>query len=147
MQKIAIILVLMITFSLLFAGVVSAKGPSTQVGVVDENGNPIGTAYPGEQVAVIIQVEANDAHLLDPYMTLNIKPENALVLDYKNALMRNGAIWAVNSDPVNGNFLVWNSADKVWVWNMQTWRLRSWRECLSRCRCHSFCRWKNRGTC
>lgn len=112
MRKLATNFLLMITFTMLFAGMVSAEDPSVQVGIV-------GVVTPGNTVGVDVAAEANDEQVVNPMVTIKINPETSLVLDEQNALMSvNSVNWVVNSDPVSGGFLSWDAANKVWLWHI-----------------------------
>ncbi|MCE5214935.1 MAG: hypothetical protein LLF83_09490 [Methanobacterium sp.] len=112
MRKLATYFLLMITFSLLFTGIVSAVDPSVQIGI-------LGDVTPGNTVGVDVAAEANDEQVVNPMVTIKINPETSLDLDEQNALMSiNSVNWVVNSDPVSGGFLTWDAVNEVWLWHI-----------------------------
>jgi hypothetical protein len=119
MRKPATILLLIISLSLLFAGAVSAQeAPSVDVTVIDENGDNVTVACPGDEVAVYIEASANDEAIPGPMALINIDPESGLALDVDHAVMWDGTQWISNDDPVSGGFLTWSDQHEAWFWGI-----------------------------
>ncbi len=119
MRKIATLFVLMITFSMVFAGAVSAAEVDTVV--LDENDDPVVVACPGDEVIVDTYVEINetDDPLIVPDVIIDVDPANGLLIDPDNAMMTTDGInWIFNDDPLEGGFFTWDAVAGVGVWTL-----------------------------
>ena len=111
MRKLATLFVLMITFSMVFAGAVSAQDVETEV--LDENGDPVDIACPGEEVVVTADV-ATDTYLWNPDVEITVDPETGLEFVPEEAVMIfNGVIY--ENDP-NDPFFYWSDTYQAWEW-------------------------------
>jgi hypothetical protein len=118
MRKLATMLLLTITFSMVFAGAVSAQTVDTTV--LDEDGNPAVVTCPGDNVTV--EVKANDTDGLDieePSVQMYIDPETSLKIDPATAVMTyyylDGTSETFLNDP-NDPFFFWDQAKQAYVW-------------------------------
>jgi hypothetical protein len=115
MRKLATMFVLMITFSMVFAGAVSAQEPATvDVTVLDENGNPVDVTCPGDVVVTLVNATANDEDIPDPYVDIAVDPENGIDFDPASAIMYYCGDKYTN-DP-NDPFFYWNEDLSTWEW-------------------------------
>jgi hypothetical protein len=114
MRKLATLFVLMITFSMVFAGAVSAQDVETAV--YDENGNLVEVACPGEEVIVQTNASADGEELYNATVILTTDPEEGLVLLPDEAVMIFNGIPYFNDDPIFGGFF--QVINDVGVWTI-----------------------------
>lgn len=110
MRKLATILVLMITFSMVFAGAVSAQDVETVV--LDENGDPVDIACPGEEVTVAADV-TTETDLWGPIVEITVDPETGLEIDPTTAVMIYNGVTYTNED---GDWFYWDDYLQSWNW-------------------------------
>lgn len=119
MGKITIMVLLLVSFGLVFAGTVSAESPYVEVTVLDDDDSPVTTVAPDDNVNVGAYVNAGDTGLTQPYVEIEVDPEDGLDLDEANAKMTtDGTTWIKNADPTT--FFFWYEPDQVWVWDIHT---------------------------
>jgi len=111
MRKTATVLLLIISFSLIFAGAVAAT-PEVEVQVDNESGDPVTVTNPGDNVTI----EANattDEDLEDPAVVITVDPESGLTIDDEDAVMiYDGELY--ENDPTDP-FFYWDD-EFGWVW-------------------------------
>lgn len=118
MRKQATLFLLMITFSMVFAGAVSAQEVETVV--LDGNGNPVEIACPGENVTVAVDVNnTGELDIEDPYVPIYVDPETGLDIDPATAIMTyyydDGTYDTYNNDPLDP-FFEWCDIHQTWEW-------------------------------
>lgn len=118
MRKIITMFVLVIAFSMVFAGAVSAQDVETVV--LDENGDPVDVANPGDEVIVAVATEnTGDENISDPTVEVSVDPDSGLVLDPSGAVMTwtytDGDTDTYTNDP-NDPFFYWNDVSGTWEW-------------------------------
>jgi len=111
MRKTATVLLLIISFSLIFAGAVAAT-PEVEVQVDNESGDPVMVTNPGDNVTI----EANattDEDLEDPAVVITVDPESGLTIDDEDVVMiYDGELY--ENDPTDP-FFYWDD-EFGWVW-------------------------------
>lgn len=114
MRKLTTIFLLMITFSMVFAGAVSAQEPTTvDVAVTDANGNPVDVACNGSDVT--LEVNASTEEDLDvPFVNITVDPDTGLNFDADNAVMYFNGVEYANGP--NNDFFYWSDYWQSWVW-------------------------------
>ncbi|MCE5214256.1 MAG: hypothetical protein LLF83_06000 [Methanobacterium sp.] len=116
MKKIATMLLLMVTFGMVFAGAASAGDVNTTV--LDENGNPVVVTNPGDNVAVEVNASAKGTAVTDPWVAVNVTPNSTLQLQANKAVMWFNGVMYKNDDPVFGGFFFWWQQGQEWVWDI-----------------------------
>lgn len=123
MRKLASIFVILISFSLVFAGAVSAQeddsSPSVDVVVTDENGDPVDVASPGDNVTVGVTAKSG-LNTANPAVVLYINPKTSLEFDQKNVVMFFGGKEYKN-DPLDPYFSFEgfdSNNQAVYVWDI-----------------------------
>ncbi|MCE5214934.1 MAG: hypothetical protein LLF83_09485 [Methanobacterium sp.] len=111
MRKLATLFLVIIAFGMVFAGAVSAQDVETAV--LDENGDPVDVACPGEEVVVTADV-TTDTNIWDPDVEITVDPETGLELDDANAVMIFNGVTYVN-DPADP-FFYWSDTYQAWEW-------------------------------
>jgi hypothetical protein len=115
MRKLTTMFVLIISFSMVFAGAVSAQEPATvDVAVTDENGVPVDIVCNGTNVTLAINVSANDMYMWNPDVEILVNPDTGLVFDANNAVMYFNGVEYTN-DP-NDPFFYWSDTLQAWEW-------------------------------
>ncbi|MCE5214944.1 MAG: hypothetical protein LLF83_09535 [Methanobacterium sp.] len=113
MRKLATIFLLMITFSMVFAGAVFAQEPATvDVAVVDENGNPVDITCNGTDVAVVINA-SSEVNLYNPFVNVTVDPDTGLEFTPEDAVMFFNGVPYTNE---NLDFFYWSDSWQSWVW-------------------------------
>lgn len=112
MRKPVALLVVMLTFGLLFAGSVSAQ--DVEVAVINEDGSPVDVTSPGDEVAVEINASANESVLEDPMVNITVDPESGLTFEPEKAVMFFNGEEFLNdlADP----FFYWCDECLAWHW-------------------------------
>jgi hypothetical protein len=110
----------MITLSMVFAGAASAQDVETVV--LDENGDPVEVACPGEEVTIVVAAENDgDVDLLEPYVPVYVDPETGLEIDPTTAIMtyfwEDGTNDTYDNDPLNP-FFYWCDIHATWEWDV-----------------------------
>ena len=119
MRKLATMFLLMITFSMVFAGAVSAAEVDTVV--LDENGDPVDVACIGDEVVVdtYVDLDEEDDPLIVPDVVIDVDPADGLIIDPDDAMMTTDGInWIFNDDPIEGGFFTWDAVAGVGVWTL-----------------------------
>lgn len=111
MRKLIIIL-LLISFSLVFVGTVAAA-PEVDVAVVDENGGEVDATSPGDEVNITLNA-TTDEYLYDPVVLVSVDPESGLQFKEDEAVMIYDGNTFTN-DPEDPFFL-WSDEYESWVW-------------------------------
>lgn len=109
-RKLTIIL-LLISFSLVFAGA-AAAAPEVDVSVVDENGD-VNVTSPGDEVNLTANA-TTDEYLYDPVVLVSVDPESGLQFKEDEAVMIYDGDTFTN-DPEDP-FFFWSDEYESWVW-------------------------------
>jgi len=118
MRKQATLFLLMITFSMIFAGAVSAQDVETVV--LDGNDDPVEIACPGENVTVAVDVNnTGELDIIDPYVAIYVDPKTGLDIDPSTAIMTyyfdDGTSETYPNDPLDP-FFEWCDIHQTWEW-------------------------------
>lgn len=112
MRNLAIISLLILSFSLIFAGAVAAA-PEVNVSVNDDNGNPVTVTSPGDEVSVTANA-TTDVDLNNPAVLITVDPESGLAFEEDKAIMNfDGTLF--QNDP-EYPFFYWDNEYQAWIW-------------------------------
>lgn len=111
MRKLATMFLLMVSFTLVFAGAVAAA-PNVDVKVI-KNGTPVTKTSPGDKVNVTANA-TTDVDLNDPAVLISVNPKSGLKFKDTEAVMTyDGKVYKNNpEDP----FFYWSDQYNAWVW-------------------------------
>ncbi|MCE5213484.1 MAG: hypothetical protein LLF83_02040 [Methanobacterium sp.] len=120
MRKLATLFLLIVSLGLVFAGAVSAEDATTDVTVVDENGDPVIISTPGDEVAAVVEVNSNDETLNIPWVEIIVDPDTGIEFNPEDAVMWDGTQFIDNdmtNYPMNA-FFFYDTIGQVWVWDI-----------------------------
>ena len=118
MRKIAALFVLMMTFSMVFAGAVSAA--DVEVNVVEEDLTPVEVTCPGDTVIIAVDADATEDIVIDGQVNITVEPETGLLVIPESAEMTyDGINWISNLDPILGGFF-YEGPTGEWIWDVGT---------------------------
>jgi hypothetical protein len=120
-RKIATLFLLVVSAGLLFAGAISAQDPaSVDVTVIDENGDLVTVASPGDEVAADVIASAGDEGVETPWVEIFVDPDTGMQFEPEDAMMWDGTQWIQNdmTNYPNNAFFFWFENGQVWVWDI-----------------------------
>lgn len=106
------LLLLIISFGLVFAGAVAAA-PQVNVTLVDGSGAVVNKTSPGE----VLNITANastDQYLNDPALLITVNPKSGLKLNDTEAVMFYDG-QTIKNDPLDP-FFYWSDTYNAWIW-------------------------------
>jgi hypothetical protein len=120
-RKLATLFLLIVSFGLLLAGAVSAEDASVDVTVIDQNGDPVIVANPGDEVGVVVEASANDETVSLPAVFMEVDPLTGLQFELDEAMMWDGTQWILNdpNDPTKYFFYASQAHPGDWEWNIR----------------------------
>ena len=112
----------MVTFGMLFAGAVSAQGPATvDVAVINESGDNVTVAHPGDEVAADVVASANDEAVPVPFVQITVDPKTGLQFEPGKAMMRLNGGPVITNDMTNypnNAFFFFDAVSQSWIWDV-----------------------------
>lgn len=112
MRNLATIPLLILSFSLIFAGAVAAA-PEVNVSVSDDNGNPVTVTSPGDEVSLTANA-TTDVDLNNPAVLITVDPDSGLTFEEDKAVMNfDGDLY--QNDPEDP-FFYWSNTYQAWIW-------------------------------
>lgn len=121
MRKATTFFLLIVSLGLIFGGAASAQEePTVNVTVIDESGDPVVVANPGDEVAADVLASANDEELVDSFVDVTVDPETGLQFEPDDAMMTTSDLgtWISNTDPILGGFFFFDDITDQWVWDI-----------------------------
>jgi len=116
-KKQATLIFLIISVGFLFAGTVTAENAAVDLSVTNDMGYPITIAQNGQEVVINTVVVANDETINNPYVVLNIDPDNGLQLETDQAIMWDDVQQKWTSVNISNDNTIHPGS---WIWQIET---------------------------